>query len=71
MSRTPLRRKDMDRARCEFCAAGATDHEHKEPMFLHGRCHASYGSRVSYLNGILTIACRKCSTPIAEVEVAP
>ena len=66
-----IRQGDMDKARCASAGCeNGSPHKHPGPLFLHGRCHESSGSFVSYFEGLLTIACAKCKKLIAQVEVA-
>lgn len=55
------------------CAAPGCTHEKDAPLFLHGKCHPSEGTRVSYhpSKGCLEVRCRRCEKLIAEIEVAP
>jgi hypothetical protein len=62
-----LRREDLERAVCRDCRPD--EHKH-ERLFLHARCHPSDGTRVSYEDGQLTVACRRCKFLIAVIEVA-
>lgn len=70
-----LTREKLDGMACSECGKDLGDPVHKEGhdrrLWLHGRCHPSAGSRVSYLDGVVTVACRQCKKLIAELAVAP
>jgi hypothetical protein len=63
-----LSRKQLDAMGCGTPNCG---HDHTV-LFIHGACHPSAGSRASYnkQTGLLTMICRQCKKPVAEVKVA-
>ena len=68
MSTPPiLARPDLDRAHCETPGCGHTEHG---PLFLHQRCHTGAGKTVAYMDGIVTVTCKKCDAFIAAIAVA-
>lgn len=71
----PLTREVLDGMPCGGCGKEIGDPEqhsaHDMRRWLHGRCHMSAGTRVSYLDGVLTVACRECKKLIVEIAVAP
>ena len=63
-----LTREQLDQSGCGTPGCG---HDHTV-LYLHGRCHPSAGSRVSYdkRTGNISVVCRRCSEPIAVIAVA-
>jgi hypothetical protein len=59
-----LTRTDLDLAVCSSPDCGHEPSGHG--IFLHGRCHPKAGSRVSYANGVVTVACRTCKRLVVE-----
>lgn len=53
------------------CGTPGCQHDHTV-LYLHGRCHPSAGARVSYDKraGNISVVCRRCDAPIAEIAVA-
>jgi hypothetical protein len=70
MKGTILTRADLDMGRCEN--PDCTHEDHDQILFLHGLCHPGAGHRASYdkQTGVLTLACRECSEPVAHIMVA-
>lgn len=62
--RKPLTQKDLIGQGCDLHGGPSGE------LFLHGRCHPSAGTRVSYRDGVLNIRCRVCKALIADVAVA-
>lgn len=69
MSQTPLTRTALDNASCQ--KPGCDNHASHSRFHLHARCHMNRGLSLSYLNGILFVACAVCNSPVASIEVAP
>lgn len=63
-----LTREQLDQSGCDSPNCG---HDHTV-LYLHGACHPSAGSRVSYdkRTGNVRVVCRRCDEPIAEISVA-
>jgi hypothetical protein len=63
-----LSREQLDATGCGTPNCG---HDHTV-LYLHGACHPSVGTRVSYdkRTGLLTIECKRCKKLIAHVKVA-
>lgn len=63
-----LTREQLDQGGCATPDCG---HDHTV-LYLHGRCHPSAGARVSYdkRTGNISVVCRRCNEPIAEIAVA-
>lgn len=53
------------------CGVPDCGHDHSV-LYLHAQCHITGGTRASYdkNTGILTIACIKCTKPVATIAVA-
>lgn len=68
----PLNREDLDKSMCSLCGAGDLDHEHAldEPLFVHGLCHPQANMVVSYISGVVTVACALCGKLVVKISVA-
>ena len=63
-------RETLDEAMAGGCAIkDCKSNHHKEPLFLHSRCHIGADLQVSYSDGKLAVFCGECSRPIIKVEV--
>lgn len=63
MTTQALTSAELNDIRCASCgAAGA--------MHLHGACHPGGGVDAAYLDGVLTIVCHVCRTPVIQVAVS-
>ena len=58
-------KEDLDNLKCPCGRVSCED-----PVYLHAACHIKAGTWARYFDGVLTIVCSVCESPVIEIAVA-